>query len=63
MRDTLLIVKSIWSGLKCLRHPVSTYRWMRNAMDEYHMTWLDMLGVLFMNDYRLAKHWERQDTY
>jgi hypothetical protein len=59
--DFTILMRGILKGCVSIWKP-STWRWMKNAIDEYPgMTYADMVGVVFFGDYRRKKHFDRQD--
>lgn len=41
----------------------STWRWMQETKEEEGLSWAEVIGIVFWNDYRLEKHFEKEDSY
>lgn len=57
-----LIMKCFFGGIISLMKP-STWRWMSETKREEDFPWHTVIGIVFWNDYRLEKHYERERDY
>lgn len=55
--------------IKCILHGISSmfrasaWKWMKETKDDNNFTWLQVIGIVFWNDYRSHKHWQRNEDW
>ena len=60
--DAKLILLCFFCGVASMFRR-STWRWMKETKDEEGFTWLEVIGVVFWNDWRLEQHYRRNGDW